>query len=385
MNVYLYSRVSTDKQTLEQQEKTVFGWLNSHNMSVDEIVSDENVSGGVSYRDRNLGKKLLQKLKPNDVLIVSEISRLGRSMYDLNMLINEELKPRKVRLVIVSMGIDLNCFEMKAIDQLILSNFAFAAQLEIELNHDRTSHALQVRKELIKKQGYFVNKKGERCTGLGAASENYKKSESNIILSSRKSGNTRNTNTLNSIEFQSFCRILKRVFKTLQAKCDLLQESGELFMLSWDGMKDEILKNMTMSDIENILQQMKDAKADNKDLFKKYDLDTIDLKVIRAKIGNTFNTIKTYKLNNNTLMKKNLKDLQIGDKVYCTGDNSFCDSNIEIILGIGYNKIYNNKMHERVIYLEGDEDGVDEEYLVFDGITGEALTEPTAYYIQTIK
>ena len=45
MSVYLYSRVSTDKQTFEQQEKTVFGWLNSHNMSVDEIVSDENVSG----------------------------------------------------------------------------------------------------------------------------------------------------------------------------------------------------------------------------------------------------------------------------------------------------------------------------------------------------
>src|SRR5574344_1771640 len=270
MKVYLYSRVSTSEQTLEQQELNVYQWLNSRNMKVDEIVSDEDVSGKVSYKNRNLGKILIPKLNPNDILIVSEISRLGRSMYDLNILINEELKPRKIRLIIVSMGIDLNCFEMKAIDQLILNNFAFAAQLEIELNHDRTLHALQVRKELIKKQGYYINKKGEKCTGLGAASESYHKSDSSIAASTKKAGNTRNLNKIKSAEFQSFCRILKRVFKPLQDRTDLFA----------------------------VLQQMKDAKADNAELFKQYDLNTIELNQIRAKIGNTFNTIRTYIINN---------------------------------------------------------------------------------------
>lgn len=298
MKVYLYSRVSTSEQTLEQQELNVYQWLNSRNMKVDEVISDEDVSGKISYKNRKLGKILIPILKPNDILIVSEISRLGRSMYDLNILINEELKPRKIRLIIVSMGIDLNCFEMKAIDQLILNNFAFAAQLEIELNHDRTSHALQVRKELIKKQGYYINKKGEKCTGLGAASENYKKSDSSIAQSTKKAGNTRNTNTIKSAEFQSFCRILKRVFKLLQERTDLLQADNDLFMLSWDGMKYELLKSITRNDLLVIVQQMKDAKADNSELFKHYDLNNIDLRLIRAKINNVFSTVRTYNINN---------------------------------------------------------------------------------------
>ena len=298
MKVYLYSRVSTSEQTLKQQERTAYSWLSAHNMKVDEVVSDEGVSGGVSYKERNLGKILIPKLQESDVLIVSEISRLGRSMADLNTLINSELKDRKIRLVIVSMSIDLNCYKLTAIDQMILNNFAFAAQLEKELIQDRTTSALQTRKDLIKSQGYYINKKGERVTGLGAASESYHKSDSSIAQSTKKAGNTRNTNTIKSAEFQSFCRILKRVFKPLQERTDLLQANDDLFMLSWDGMRTELLNSITRSDLLAVLQQMKDAKSDNAELFKQYDMNTIELNQIRAKIGNTFNTIRTYIINN---------------------------------------------------------------------------------------
>lgn len=54
--VIIYSRVSTEKQTLAQQERTVFEWLKAHNIEATHTISDEGVSGGVSYRDRNLGK-----------------------------------------------------------------------------------------------------------------------------------------------------------------------------------------------------------------------------------------------------------------------------------------------------------------------------------------
>ena len=56
MKVYLYSRVSTAEQTLQQQERTAYDWLGSHNLTVDEVISDEGISGGVSYKERNLGK-----------------------------------------------------------------------------------------------------------------------------------------------------------------------------------------------------------------------------------------------------------------------------------------------------------------------------------------
>ena len=51
--VIIYSRVSTDRQTLDQQERTVYEWLKAHGMTATHTISDEGVSGGVSYRDRN--------------------------------------------------------------------------------------------------------------------------------------------------------------------------------------------------------------------------------------------------------------------------------------------------------------------------------------------
>jgi DNA invertase Pin-like site-specific DNA recombinase len=167
MKVIVYSRVSTDKQTFEQQERTVKEWLDARNMTITEIISDEGVSGGVTYQKRNLGKKVLPILEHGDILIVSEISRLGRSMSDINKLVNEELKPRGVRLVIVQMGIDLDCANVKAVDEMLLFAFSFAAQMEKELIQQRTKSALEVRKRKLESDGSFISKSGKVCTKLG--------------------------------------------------------------------------------------------------------------------------------------------------------------------------------------------------------------------------
>lgn len=167
--VIIYARVSTSKQTLEQQERTVFEWLKSHNMQHTHTISDEGVSGGVSYKDRNLGKQVIPMLERGDMLIVSEISRLGRSMSDINKLVSDELKPRGVRLVVVQMGIDLDCANIKALDEMLLFAFSFAAQLEKELIQNRTQSAIEVRKQKLKNEGSFVSKKGNVVTHLGNA------------------------------------------------------------------------------------------------------------------------------------------------------------------------------------------------------------------------
>ena len=166
-NIIIYSRVSTGQQTTEQQERKVSEWLQQHNMKATCTVSDEGVGGGVSYTDRNLGKKVLPMLKRGDTLIVSEISRLGRSMSDINKLVSVELKPRGVRLVVVQMGIDLDCANIKALDEMLLFAFSFAAQLEKELIQDRTRSAIEVRKQKLKQDGSFVSKSGRTVTHLG--------------------------------------------------------------------------------------------------------------------------------------------------------------------------------------------------------------------------
>lgn len=164
--VYVYLRVSTEKQELTQQLNTINDYLSSKQLKADEVVSDEGVSGGVSYKQRKLND-LLKDMVEGDCLVVSEISRLGRSMSDLNKLVNDEMKPRKLRLIIIKMGLDLDCANLKAIDEMILFAFGFAAQIEKEMIQDRTKSALDARKKQIEEQGYFIAKNGEKRIKLG--------------------------------------------------------------------------------------------------------------------------------------------------------------------------------------------------------------------------
>ena len=175
MKVIEYGRVSTDKQTLEQQNRTVKEWLSRNGLKTDIVITEEGISGGVTYKKRKLGTDVLPLLEAGDMLIVAEISRLGSSMSDLNKLINDELKPRKIRLVVVQMGLDLNCANLKAMDEMILFAFSFASQLEKELIQERTKSALEVRKQKIEQEGGFISKAGNWCTSLGGNSNGQSK------------------------------------------------------------------------------------------------------------------------------------------------------------------------------------------------------------------
>lgn len=248
--VYLYSRVSTDAQTLAQQERTAYEWLNSHSMQVTEVVSDEGVSGGVSFKDRNLGKVLLPKMHAGDVLIVSEVSRLGRSMYDLSKLIHTELKPRKIRLICVSMGIDLRCDQLTAIDELILNNFSFAAQLEKQLISERTLSALQVRRN----QG----------VPLGGAAPKWKETYNNKTENQRKKeamekGERKRANFQDKRDTKTFLEILKKEFPSLT--------KGNPEHWQWT------LINCKRPHLGNMLGRMQEYKTIDNRLFARWNFD----------------------------------------------------------------------------------------------------------------
>ena len=166
--VYAYIRFSTDKQDQTQQVQALKEWSEPKGIKIDVVEMDEGVSGGVSYKDRRLFG-LVKQMKEGDILVVSEISRLGRSMGDLNMLINMELKPRKARLIVIKMGLDLDCANLKAVDEMIFFSFSFAAQVEKEMIQARTQSAIDARKEALKKDGGFFSKSGRWCSHLGNA------------------------------------------------------------------------------------------------------------------------------------------------------------------------------------------------------------------------
>ena len=148
-------------------------------------------------------------MSAGDVLIVSEISRLGRSMFDLSKLIHEDLKPRKIRLVVVGMGLDLRCDNLTA---MILNNFSFAAQLEKQLISERTRSALAVKK----KQGIL----------LGSASPKYKiamslKSDKLKQEEIMERGKLRTQHYKENRDVIAFEKVIRRVFPDSAKKKDI--------------------------------------------------------------------------------------------------------------------------------------------------------------------
>ena len=163
---YGYIRFSTSQQEETQQMFALNEYATLRGLTIDAFEKDEGVSGGVSYKDRKL-YGLIKQMKEGDTLITTEISRLGRSMSDLNKLVNDELVPRKIRLIVAKMGLDLNCSNLTAVDQMIIYAFGFSAQLEKEMIQQRTQSALDARKETLKSEGGFFSKSGNWVTHLG--------------------------------------------------------------------------------------------------------------------------------------------------------------------------------------------------------------------------
>ena len=75
-----YLRVSTLDQNLEKNKADILHLANEKNLGKVEFVK-EKVSGKVSWRKRKIAP-LLEELKKGDVILLSEFSRLGRSMLE---------------------------------------------------------------------------------------------------------------------------------------------------------------------------------------------------------------------------------------------------------------------------------------------------------------
>ncbi|EJA8619630.1 recombinase family protein, partial [Campylobacter jejuni] len=80
MNI-AYIRVSTNKQELDSQKLEIMEYCHKNNIHLDEIL-EVKISSTKSQEKRKI-KDLKQKLKADDLLIATELSRLGRSMLEI--------------------------------------------------------------------------------------------------------------------------------------------------------------------------------------------------------------------------------------------------------------------------------------------------------------
>lgn len=137
MMVYGYLRVSSDDQTVENQKVGVVQFANSHDWTIDGYIIDDGVSGTKDPSKRQLGK-LLGRVKENDIIICSEISRLGRNLLMI-MSILQMLMQKKAMLYTVKDNYVLG----DNIQSTVLAfAFGLAAQIERDMISMRTKEAL---------------------------------------------------------------------------------------------------------------------------------------------------------------------------------------------------------------------------------------------------
>ena len=130
---YAYLRVSTDAQELASQKVGIVDYTQARSLRVDEWF-EEKVSGAVDASMRDLGAKLLPKLKAGDALIIPELSRLGRSTVDVLGTL-KQLSERRVMVHVVKGSMVLD----DSINSKILSTvLGLAAEIERDLIRQRS-------------------------------------------------------------------------------------------------------------------------------------------------------------------------------------------------------------------------------------------------------
>ena len=138
--IYWYIRVSTDKQTVENQRYEVNQFCEKNVFVVDKWI-EETISGAKSLQDRKLGK-LLKKMKKDDILICSELSRLGRNLLMIMGILNECMN-RDIHVWTIKdnyrLGSDIN-------SKVLAFAFGLSAEIERNLISQRTKEALARKK-----------------------------------------------------------------------------------------------------------------------------------------------------------------------------------------------------------------------------------------------
>lgn len=135
--IYGYVRVSTDKQDTENQKIGINSKAKSLGVKVEKWIEDDGVSGNKEPEKRKLGG-LLKKIQKDDVIIASEISRLGRKLF-MVMRILEHCMNVGAKVFTVKDGYELGD---NVQSKVLAFAFGLAAEIERNMISLRTKEAL---------------------------------------------------------------------------------------------------------------------------------------------------------------------------------------------------------------------------------------------------
>lgn len=132
-----YIRTSTDKQDLNNQKLEIFEFAKKNKLAVDDFI-EMTVSSRKTSKERRIDE-MLSVLEDADTLIVTELSRLGRSTAEVIGLVNELIK-KQVRVIVIKQNLDMKQHDMTS--KVMITLFSLFSELERDLISLRTKEAL---------------------------------------------------------------------------------------------------------------------------------------------------------------------------------------------------------------------------------------------------
>jgi len=166
--IYGYIRVSSDKQSVENQRFEINKFCNKENLHIDGWI-EETISGTKNYDKRELGR-LLRKVETDDLIICAELSRLGRSLFMIMEILSLCMK-KGCRVWTIKdnyrLGDDIQ-------SKVLAFAFGLSAEIERNLISQRTKEALARKKA----EGVVLG----RPKGKKSSPDKYKLSGKEVLI-----------------------------------------------------------------------------------------------------------------------------------------------------------------------------------------------------------
>ena len=134
---------------LNNQKLEILEWARKKDLKIDKFVQI-TMSSRKTRKQRRI-EEVLQMLADSDTLIVTELSRLGRSTAEVIALVTE-LVARNIRVIILKQNLDISQHDMSS--KIVITLFSLFAELERDLISLRTKEALAAKKQ----QGVILGK-----------------------------------------------------------------------------------------------------------------------------------------------------------------------------------------------------------------------------------
>lgn len=138
-----YLRTSTDKQDLNNQKLEILEYARKTGIHIEDFIAI-SISSQRSDHDRRLDE-LLVRLGKGDTLVVTELSRLGRSTGQVINLINQ-LVDNGIHIIIIKQNLVLDTTQDDIQSLTMITMLALFAELERVMISRRTKEALATKK-----------------------------------------------------------------------------------------------------------------------------------------------------------------------------------------------------------------------------------------------